>query len=315
MILVFQFNAFKAYKAVPVVWAVGACFLAATCQPVWADAAKPAGGHIVKWVDENGVTHYSDGIPAQYSGRDNAEINPQGIVIRRNKTTQPTAENREEEALNQKALEQRRRDRSLLASYTTAQEIDLARERNLQLDEIALQGLKQRRETAINRLSVNRKSFDSYTKSNKPAPADLAQSLSNSQAQVARIDQEIARRVASMEATRARFNRDKQRFLQLKPATSINDSNLQESSLATLNARRAAAQERFDYFQKQVVANKRSGESSSEDLLKKLQNAQNEINRVDQLIAQGHADVGSSAKGLSDSNVAPVKPNPPNSRH
>lgn len=200
----------------PVFLATSACLLALAGAQVWADAAKPAANHIIKWVDEKGTTHYSDGIPAQYSGRDNAEINGQGVVIKRNKTIQSAAENPAEELLKQKIFEQKRRDRSLLASYTTAQEIDLARERNLQLDEIAVQGLQQRKANENKRLIGYKKTLNDYLQRKTPPPLELTQSATDSQARISRIDQQIAQKLSTMEATRARFDKDKQRFIELK---------------------------------------------------------------------------------------------------
>src|SRR5688572_8647545 len=34
-----------------------------------------------KWVDENGVTHYGDSVPAQYSQREQQVLNSEGVVV------------------------------------------------------------------------------------------------------------------------------------------------------------------------------------------------------------------------------------------
>src|SRR5437899_2976985 len=95
------------------------------------------GGKIIKWVDEKGVTHYGDSMPAQDSSRDSSVINSQGLVVKRNQPLKSQAKNPAAENLDKEAMEQQRRDRTLRAAYTTENEIDLARDRNLQMDEAA----------------------------------------------------------------------------------------------------------------------------------------------------------------------------------
>jgi hypothetical protein len=312
MMQILQPSIFKARDAFVFSCICYACLLCLTATQTWADAAKPASGRIVKWVDEKGVTHYSDGIPPQYTGRDNAEINPQGVVIKRNKPALPQADNQAEEKINQQEIAQKRRDRSLLASYTTAQEIDLARERNLQMDEIAVQGLQQRKDNATSRLQAGKKTIDAYVKRNQTVPSDMLLSQADIKAEITRIDQQIAQKLASLEATRVRFDNDKQRFLELKSREpSLKGINQEKKSLSELTAWRTEAQERYDYYQRQIISAKRSGESPSEDLLKKLQNAQDEIKRAEQQIAQAQANISDSEKAFSDVKTTPPKTTKP----
>jgi hypothetical protein len=171
--------------------------------------AHAEGGKIHKWVDEKGVTHYGDKMPAKDVHRDNAVLNTQGVVIRRNQI------NRQQED-DKALLEQQRRDRALRASYTTEDEIDLARDRHLQMDEAAIQSLGQRRIGAIKRLENSQKSAESFKSRQKPVPDDLTGEIDETQAELKRIDQQIAARKSNMENTRARFNVDKQRFIEIR---------------------------------------------------------------------------------------------------
>src|ERR1051325_1617382 len=93
-------------------------------------AAWAASGQIIKWVDEKGVTHYGDRLPPQYAGRDNSTISHQGVLLKRNLPAKPQDANAD--ADKEKTLDQKRRDHALLATYSTEQEIDLARDRNMQ---------------------------------------------------------------------------------------------------------------------------------------------------------------------------------------
>jgi hypothetical protein len=169
---------------------------------------------ILKWVDDKGVTHYGDSIPSQYADRDNSEINSQGITIRKNHIKP-----KEQTVLEIANQDQTRRDRALLASYTTEQEIDLARDRNLEMDVIAIDGLKQRRETIGKKLADNQKLADGFNTRKKPIPQFLSDNMQDNQAELARIDLQMKSHQDNMDAVRQRFDNDKQRFINLKAAT------------------------------------------------------------------------------------------------
>lgn len=199
-------------------WLVAA--LALVSNPVLAAqkntaAPPPKAGSIVKWVDEKGVTHYGDSIPVQYSGRDNSELDRQGRVVKRNKAADSQA-NKAVVEETKMSVEQQRHDNALLAAYTTEQEFDLARDRNLQMDEAAVQGLNQRMGSAKDRLAATKKIADGFNQRKKPIPNYVTQDLKENQNEIAKIETQIAEKQQSMDATRQRFEKDKQRFIELK---------------------------------------------------------------------------------------------------
>jgi hypothetical protein len=178
--------------------------------------AAAEGKKIVKWVDSKGVTQYGDKLPASEAGRNNAEMNTQGMVVKKNVTVDKT-----NEVLDQQKLEQERKDKILLASYTNAEEIDLARERNLQMDKAGVQALTQQRLNVVNRTARNSKAAEGFKTRKKPVPAYLSDELKLSKTELAQIDKQLAQRKLSMEATRSRYSEEKARFVTLKqPALS-----------------------------------------------------------------------------------------------
>lgn len=182
--------------------------------PLWLAMGEACaeGGRIVKWVDEKGVTHYGDVVPPQYSNRDSTVINRQGMVIKRNQiATTPAIGNID----SQQQAEQQRRDRALKAAYTTEEEIDLAKERNLQMDEASMLGLQQSLSNAKGRQANHKKSVEGFAKRKKPMPDDLKKDLADSEAEIAKIEGQIAERRKAMEATKQRFDHDKLRFREL----------------------------------------------------------------------------------------------------
>ena len=95
------------------------------------------------------------------------------------------------------------------------EEIDLAKERNLQMDEASMLGLQQSLASAKGRQASHKKSAEDLAKRKKPIPNDLKKDLKDSEAEIAKIEGQIAERRKVMEATRQRFDNDKQRFREL----------------------------------------------------------------------------------------------------
>ena len=170
-----------------------------------------ADGKIVKWVDSNGITHYGDKLPAQEAGRSNSEINNQGIVVKKN-----TLSDKKDAVIDQQKLEQERKEKILLASYTNPEEIDLARDRNLQLDQAALQALTQQKINATTRTSRNNKAIEGFQSRKKPLPPHLIDELKLAKTESANVDKQLIQRKLSMEATRKHYAEEKARFIALK---------------------------------------------------------------------------------------------------
>lgn len=174
-------------------------------------AVRAGDARIHKWVDEKGVTHYGDKIPARDAGRDNELLNRQGVVIERRRPGEI-----DDKQADPALLEQQRRDRTLRASYTDVGEIDLARDRSLQMDEAALQALDQRRSAINSRKDRLRQTIDRQRQQNKPVAADLTEDLRSAETELESVEQQRAQRMQRMETTRQRFARDRQRYIELK---------------------------------------------------------------------------------------------------
>lgn len=167
---------------------------------------------IIKWVDEKGVTHYGDVQPSEYNNK-NSVLNARGMVIQNHDVkTQAPIDTPEQQ-------EQLRKDKALLASYTTQEEIDLALERHLQMDEITTQGLLVRKASVQKQLASNKKIADGFVARKKEVPADLTQDMKTNEAEIVHIDAQMKQQQESAEASKKRFAADKQRFIELKSTT------------------------------------------------------------------------------------------------
>src|ERR1700680_3429756 len=111
----------------------------------------PAIAATFKWVDEKGVTHYGDSLPADDSKRGGAQINEQGKVLKKYDAVLTPEQQKARDAdiakqseLDQQREEQRRRDLALVNVYTDEPEIDLARDRYTQSIDMTIRNADDR---------------------------------------------------------------------------------------------------------------------------------------------------------------------------
>ncbi len=97
-------------------------------------AAGPSSGRkLYKWVDNQGVTHYGDRIPPEYASQEQHVVNAQGIEVERLEAQKTPEQQAAEEQKRQEAQERANRDRNLLSTYGSVQEIERLREQRLAL--------------------------------------------------------------------------------------------------------------------------------------------------------------------------------------
>ena len=199
-----------------------------------------------KWVDEKGGVHYSDKMPPEAVEKGNVELNKQGVPIKRNEPA-PTVEQRrakaaEEERQKNMAKEREvvdRRDRALIQSYASEDEIDLARSRALS----TIDGQLTSAQAYSAQLAKRRQELDERRKSygDKPVPAAIDRELEGIATELAKQDAFIAEKKRETVAVTSRYDADKQRWRELR---AINEAKeLKESKESTGNggARAAAA--------------------------------------------------------------------------
>jgi hypothetical protein len=188
-----------------------------------ADAAAAA--KIYKWTDERGVTHYGEVIPPEYKDQAAQEMSPQGITLRKldavNATNTPEQRKAAEEKAarereeKQRAFEQRRRDVALVNTYTSAQEIDAARERTLQLPSQAIRGLEPRLKKAQDRLVSLEQQAAGLVKAGKRVPDGVESDIVDQKIEVDTIRAEIERNKAQIEIIKSKYEQDKKRYLEV----------------------------------------------------------------------------------------------------
>ena len=183
-------------------------------------AQAEGNNRIVKWKDEKGVTHYGDSIPPQYSNRENSLMNKQGITVQQNKPNAPQDKDAE-----LAKLEQDKKDRALLGTFTNADEIDLTRDRNLEPELLVLKNLQQDRAVAQARVDKSNTEAAPFVKTKKPVPANISNELKANKDALAKIDLRINERQKSIDAIRNRFAEDKKRYLTLRGLSADTPAN------------------------------------------------------------------------------------------
>jgi hypothetical protein len=187
-------------------------FLFFTCFLIlstYKNLANAESSKIVKWKDEKGVTHYGDKLPAQDAGRSNSLLNNQGTVIKKNDSFNPNINTQETERAS---LENTRQDTALLASYTSVEEIDLARARNIKSDQIALETLRQR----LNETQAKNKTLETKF-SGKKMTADLIADQKANNELIIKLQSNIVASENSITQTNRRFDGYRARYLELRP--------------------------------------------------------------------------------------------------
>ena len=237
-----------------------------------------AEGKIVKWKDANGVTHYGDKLPADAAGRSNSEINKTGVTVKKNEAYNEKTDSGEVERTN---TSQSRRDSALLASYGSIDEIDLARDRNIKSDELALANLNQRLNDTRVTLQKNIEKQEGFLKRKKPVPNNILDDIKYNQAQITKTQAEITAVEKNIAVTMARFASYKARYAELKPNNDKSPVVIEgKKRLADLEAQKAATQTRLNGLLKEALDAKKAGVEQPQRVSFGIQEANEEIARL-----------------------------------
>ncbi len=167
-------------------------------------------GKIIKWVDKNGVTHYGDKPPMPNKVNKSSVLNNQGVTV---KKIDNTLTKTEESSNNN---EQSRYDKALLETYSSVDEIDLAKARNIRIDELALTANTQKHETVSERLIENKKRIQKYTDENKEVPEDITIAVDKDTKIIASLEKKMAANKAAIAKIEQRYESDKLRYIELQ---------------------------------------------------------------------------------------------------
>lgn len=188
--------------------------------------AQPVLGATYRWVDQNGKVQYSDVMPPNQAGKEHAELDKHGRVVKEVQRSRLSPEERlrqadsaqQQEAERRKLVEQRRRDMALLSTYANVKEIELARDRAIELENLNIRGLQTRMDRAAKKLAEANAQI-SRLGANKSPPAGISLMRTEAQRELAQISVAMEQRTKAVEVIHKRFEEDQQRFLELQSTT------------------------------------------------------------------------------------------------
>ena len=188
---------------------------------LFAAFSSSAEAKLYKWVDDKGETHYSQTIPPEYAGHKHTQLDKQGREVQPAQDSRPQTvrSNGKKSAAELAAIEQQRKDKALLGTYTNADEIDLARDRNMQQVNARINSIKIMIPPAQASLDQHSQTRDRLEKAGKKIPTYLQNDLEQDKAKLARLQQELQRAQKDADDMKARFDADKKRFLELTGQT------------------------------------------------------------------------------------------------
>jgi hypothetical protein len=173
---------------------------------------------------DDGIVHYGDSIPAEFTDLERQVINNHGItvgVMRAKRTAEDIAEDKRQEDLRIARDLQRRQDMALLATYLSVDEIILHRDRRIELfqaqarvTELYLSNLKRRLDKLQEEASMYRPYSDDPDA--EMIDPDLAGDISTTKDTIDRHQANLERFHNDEQNIVARFDGDVDRFKKIK---------------------------------------------------------------------------------------------------
>jgi hypothetical protein len=186
-----------------------------------ASTTTPNGRKLYKWVDSQGMTHFGDHIPPEFAAQEQHIINAEGVEVDRleaQKTPEQVA------AEEQKRLDAERklsRDRNLLNTYVSVQEIERLRDQRLALVSDQIKVTSQFLEilnARLKKMSVSSMRFKPYSTDPHalPMPDQMAEDLVRTGNDIRTQQQNLRQKRTEEAAMRKEFESDIDRFKELK---------------------------------------------------------------------------------------------------
>jgi len=191
---------------------------------VAAGAASDTQKKLYRWVDKNGQVHYSDSIPPEYAEQDRDVLNRHGIPVGHEEGLVTPEEARAKAAADKAAKDiqiQKQRDRTLLQVYQSVEEIEVLRDRRLELIEAQLTIQEQSLANMRAKHTQFEKQASRFLPRNKepdalPLPEELALDLQRSTSDIGTQQQNLEKKRLERETIRTNFGADIKRFKELK---------------------------------------------------------------------------------------------------
>lgn len=171
---------------------------------------------LYKWVDDKGETHYGEVVPPEYANKDKVQFNEKGREVKKKETpAEADSGNKGTESEKAAVIDQRRKDKALINTYSSEKEIDLARDRNLQQVEARINSIQLLIKSAQESLDSYRKEADGVSKTGKKLHDSLQSDIVEAENKLAKLKQDLANAKEKEASVRASYEADKARYREL----------------------------------------------------------------------------------------------------
>ncbi len=170
---------------------------------------------------KDGKKYYGQTVPPQCAGLPLEQLNKQGGVVRRiegqmtdEQRAAKDAEAKKKRDETEAAKEESRRNRALLATYTSEKDIDEARGRALKDNHLAVKEVEARIGKITQRQEQLNKDMEFYKGKNKP-PAKLLEDIKNAEIDIAAQRNLLNVKKKEVDTINAKYDDDKKRYVEL----------------------------------------------------------------------------------------------------
>jgi hypothetical protein len=205
-----------------VAWILCVCALLALRVAEGAPTGPSNNGRVLyKWVDSAGVTHYGDRVPPEYATQEQHILNSRGYEIEHRDAQKTPEQLAADERKKLEAQQNQNRDRNLLNTFASVQEIERLRDQRVQLVADQIKVTNQFLDTLNGRMKKMRADtlrYRPYSDDPKapPMPDQMAEDLVRLTTDMRTQQQNLQQKRAEESSMSIQFESDIDRFKELK---------------------------------------------------------------------------------------------------
>jgi hypothetical protein len=184
-------------------------------------SATDKGRLLYKWVDADGVTHYGDRIPPEFAAQEQHVINSRGVEISRLEAQRTPEQLAADDQKKLDAEQRENRDKNLLSTYVSVQEIERLRDQRITLLTDQIKVTNQFLETLDGRMKKLRADSMHFKPYNadphaKVMPDQVAEDLVRLSSDIHTQEQNLRQKRGEEATMSIQFESDIDRFKELK---------------------------------------------------------------------------------------------------
>jgi uncharacterized protein DUF4124 len=200
------------------------CFaLLASGLALGAPTQQPSnnGRVLYKWVDKDGVTHYGDHVPPEYASQEQHILNSQGYEIKKLDAEKTATQAAADDQKRAESEQGRLRDKNLLNTYASVQEIERLRDQRLALVADQIKVTTQFLDTLnvrMKKMRIDSQRYKPYNSDPKapPMPDQMADDLVRLSTDMRTQETNLKQKRSEESAMSIQFESDIDRFKELK---------------------------------------------------------------------------------------------------